>query len=88
MKVTIEQVAALRTASRSYRLTPSDSKAREEMEIPAEEIVITWQKLDENPPTVTVTAATGPDGWHLPLPQRPDWLVNLIRSGAPEWWQS
>ncbi|MEW2623335.1 hypothetical protein [Streptomyces sp. NPDC048106] len=75
-----------RRSSRSYRLTPSDQKIMEDLDIQAEQVVITWQQLDEHSPTVTVTAPTGPDGWHLPIPHRPDWLASLNRNEAPDWW--
>ncbi|MFF9180861.1 hypothetical protein [Streptomyces misionensis] len=86
MNLTIERIADLKTSSRSYRLTASDQKIMDDLGIQAEQVVITWQQLDEHLPTVTVTAPTGPDGWHLPIPHRPDWLANLIRDEAPDWW--
>ncbi|MFB7115198.1 hypothetical protein [Streptomyces sp. NPDC056291] len=83
MNLTVERITEVKTVSRGFRLSP---KTSEDTDLPAEEIVITWQQVDQRPPQVFVTAPTGPDGWHLPVQQRPDWLTALITTQAPDWW--
>ncbi|MFJ6561978.1 hypothetical protein ACIQMV_19380 [Streptomyces sp. NPDC091412] len=83
MSLTVERITEVKTVSRSFRLSP---KTGEDTDLPAEEIVISWQQVDERPPQVVVTAPTGPEGWHMPVPQRPGWLITLITTQAPDWW--
>ncbi|MFJ3249145.1 hypothetical protein [Streptomyces sp. NPDC086782] len=83
MNLTVERITEVKTVSRGFRLIPKDSG---DTEIPSGEIVITWQQADERPPQVLVTVPTGPEGWHMPVQQRPGWLINLITTQAPDWW--
>ncbi|MFB7574652.1 hypothetical protein [Streptomyces sp. NPDC056165] len=83
MNLTVERISEVKTVSRSFRLSPKTSEDTD-LPVPAEGIVIT--RVDEQPPQVIVTAPTGPEGWHMPVPQRPGWLITLITTQAPDWW--
>lgn len=89
MTVTAELLAEVETASRRFRVT-SDQAADLHPDTPTpsegEEVTITWQRSTGRVPTVLVTVPTGPDLWAVPVPHRPDWLVALMTSKAPEWW--
>lgn len=83
--MTLELLETLETISKRYSVTP-DQIAELEADQNAEEITITWQHVTGRPPSVLVTAPAGEEGWAVPIPHRPAWLMNRIVKDAPAWW--
>ncbi|MFI9418019.1 hypothetical protein [Streptomyces werraensis] len=81
--VTIELLEEMWTASKRFRIAPDQAA---ELKADAEEVTVTWQLSSGHAPTVLVTAPAGTDGWAIPVPHRPSWLLTLIVNNAPSWW--
>ena len=81
--VTIELLEEMWTASKRFRVAPDQAA---DLEAAADEITVTWQLASGYQPSVLVTAPAGREGWAVPIPHRPAWLVTLLVNNAPEWW--
>ena len=94
--MTTELLEALETVIKRFRVTPSqaadltpaeeDDRPGKEPETNNNEVIVTWQRVTARQPMLLVTVPLGEDGWAMPTPYRPDWLVDLIVKNAPEWW--
>ncbi|PWI16037.1 hypothetical protein DI272_19085 [Streptomyces sp. Act143] len=81
--MTCELLEALETSIKRYRVTPEQAA---ELNVEAETVTVTWQKLTSRAASVLVTVPAGEDGWAMPTPHRPGWLLTLITKDAPAWW--
>ena len=96
MTVTSELLAELETVAKCFRITTDqaaelrkpDGIARDvsATEETGEEVTVTWQRASNRVPSVLVTVPAGEDRWAIPVPHRPDWLIEIITKQAPEWW--
>ncbi|KQW13572.1 hypothetical protein [Streptomyces sp. Root369] len=83
--MTVEQLAQMETVAKRFRVSP-DKLAELGVDQSAEEITITWQQVTDRPSSVLVTAPAGEEGWAVPIPHRPGWLMDVILKQAPGWW--
>ncbi|MEU7323345.1 hypothetical protein ABZ682_22760 [Streptomyces griseoviridis] len=83
--MTLELLAQMETVAKRFRVSP-DQLAELGADASAEEVTITWQRVTDRLPSVLVTAPAGEEGWAVPIPHRPGWLMDRIVKEAPTWW--
>ncbi|MFI2434719.1 hypothetical protein [Streptomyces sp. NPDC018693] len=83
--MTVELLETMETISKRYSVAP-DQAAELDADQKPEEITITWQHVTDRTPSVIVTAPAGEEGWAVPIPHRPGWLMDRIVKDAPAWW--
>ncbi|MEU1853956.1 hypothetical protein ABZ499_33035 [Streptomyces sp. NPDC019990] len=81
--MTAELLEQLETMIKRFRITPAQAA---ELKAEAEEITVTWQRVTDRAPSVLVTVPVGEDNWAMPVPHRPGWLIDVIKTNAPAWW--
>lgn len=81
--MTAELLEELETTIKRFRVTPDQAA---ELNADAEEITVTWQRLTDRAPSVLVTVPAGEEGWAMPVPHRPGWLLDILTKNAPAWW--
>ncbi|MYR58324.1 hypothetical protein GTY54_19495 [Streptomyces sp. SID625] len=83
--MTTELLETMETVSKRFSVSPNQA-AELHADRAADVVSVTWQQVTDRAPSVLVTVPSGADGWALPIPHRPDWLMDLIVKNAPDWW--
>ncbi|WP_328434531.1 hypothetical protein [Streptomyces sp. NBC_00425] len=89
MTILNELIGELDTTAKRFRITTSQATELQTalgVDLADEEVTVTWQRVSDRVPSVLVTVPTGEDCWALPVPQRPEWLTELLVKQAPAWW--